>query len=122
MSSIATTNLQKIRKKQDNLRYILYTKIWTLCFTPFFVEFLNLAEGDGLFNMQKIMHFALHLYIQKINNLVLSFLYKKPDTLRYIFICKKQCTLCYVFMFKIYRIVLISNYEHTYDQNDQIEK
>ena len=50
------------------------------------------------------------------------FIYKKPDTLRYILISKKQCTLRCGFTSKICHIVLISNYEKTYDQSDQIGK
>ena len=36
------------KKKQENFRYVLlYTKILTLCFTQFFMEFLKLAKGGG---------------------------------------------------------------------------
>ena len=42
--------------------------------------------------------------------------------MRYNFICKKQVTLCYVFISRIYHVILIPNYKHTYNQSDQIEK
>ena len=60
--------------------------------------------------MQKTMHFAL------------NFIYKNPYSMRYIFITKKQCTLRFVFISKIYRVLLIPNYKHTYDQRNQTEK
>ena len=54
----------------------LYTKIWTLCVTQFFIEFLKLAVGGGHFYMQKnalcitfymqrTIHLALRFYIEK---------------------------------------------------------
>ena len=52
-----------LRKKEDNLGYVfLYTKSLTLCVTQFFMEFLKLAEGGGIF------------------------IHKKSNTLRHIFI------------------------------------
>ena len=60
------TKSPTLRKKQDNLRHVfLYTKSPTLYVTRFFMEFLKLAEGGGIF----------------IN--------KKQCTLRYFFIYKK---------------------------------
>ena len=48
--------IQKARnfEKKDNLRYVfLYTKSLTLCVTRFFMEFLKLAEGGGIFIHKK---------------------------------------------------------------------
>ena len=75
-----------------------YTKIWTLCVTRFFIEFLKLAEGGTCFKR------------------------KRKFTLHYSFIFKKLCTLRYVYISKSYRIVLIHNYKCTYNQSDHIEK
>ena len=61
------TKIQTLRKKQDKLPYVLYTKIWTLCVTRFFIEFFKLEEGGGVIR-------------------------KKQCTLRYILYAKK-CTL-----------------------------
>ena len=38
------TKIQTLRKRHDNLRYVLNTKIQTLCDMRFFIEFLKLAE------------------------------------------------------------------------------
>ena len=42
------TKVQKLRKKQDNLRYVLYTKIRTLCVTRFSWNF-EISGGEGIF-------------------------------------------------------------------------
>ena len=44
---------QTLLKKQDNLSYVLYTKIGTLCVMRFFIEFLKLAEGGDIFVCKK---------------------------------------------------------------------
>ena len=71
------TKRQTLRKKQDNLRYFLYTKTRTLCVTQFFNEVLKLAEGGRHFYLHKIMHFALYFNMQKNNALCVMFLYLK---------------------------------------------
>ena len=38
------TKSQRVFKKQENLRYVLFTKILTLYFTRFFMKFLKLAS------------------------------------------------------------------------------
>ena len=93
--------IQKVRhftKSKTICVTFLCTKSLTLCVTRFFMEISKLAEGGGIFICQK------------------------QCTLGNIFICKKQCTLRYVFISKIYLIVLIPNYELTYNQSDQINK
>ena len=48
------TKSQTLHKKQDNLWYVLYTKILTLCVTQFLMEFLKLAEGRRGLYAEKI--------------------------------------------------------------------
>ena len=81
--------IQTLRKKQDNLRYVLYTKIRTLCITQFSWIFLKLEEKGGIFICKK-NHFALIFFVQKQMHFESRFIYKKPDNLRYIFLCKKM--------------------------------
>ena len=64
LRDILYTKKQIHCKKQDNLCYVLYTKIWTLCVTQFFMEFWNWRGGGGHFFIQKKMYFALHIYLQ----------------------------------------------------------
>ena len=85
-----------------------------------FIEFLKLSEGGGY--MQKTMHFALHFYMQQRIHFALRFYIQKAWHFALHFYMQKKCTLCYVFISKIYRIVLIPNQKHTYDQSNQIEK
>ena len=62
------TKIQTRRKKQDNLRYVLIYKNRTLYVTRFFIEFLKLVEGGGIF-------------ICKKNSLCVTFLYRKNNAL-----------------------------------------
>ena len=115
-----------IYQKKKQWRNFLHTKIQTLqkCKT-IGVTFLY-TKSETLYISQFFM-----------KSFKLAFIYKEHDTSRYVtffntkiqtlplrfnFICKKQCTLHYVFISIIYRIVLIPNYKHTYDQSDQIDK
>ena len=68
---------QKLCKKQNNCVTFLYTKIWTLCVTQFFIEFLKLAEGGRPFYMQITMHFALYFNIQKTMHFASHFYIQK---------------------------------------------
>ena len=84
-------NIQKSRHSEKSKTIcvtFLCSKIWTLCIMRFFIEFLKLAEGGGIFtckkqctvryifiykknalcvtfHIKKIRHYALHLYIKK---------------------------------------------------------
>ena len=42
--------------------------------------------------------------------------------MRNILISQKQYTFLYIYIHIIYRLVLIPNYKHKYDQSDQIKK
>ena len=95
------------------------TKSGTLCLTWFFIIFLKLAQGGREFFILKTMHFSLHFYLQK--QCILRYIfYTKSSTFLFHFYPQKK--LRYVSIFKIYRIVLIPNYKHTYDQGNPIEK
>ena len=65
-----------------------YTKIRTLCITSFFIGFLKLAEGGGIFVRKKQCTLCYIFICKKQCTFCYVFIYKKPDTLRYIFICK----------------------------------
>ena len=54
----------------------LYTKIWTLCVTQFFIEFLKLAEEGSIFICKKQCTLRYILYV-KNNALSVTFLYLK---------------------------------------------
>ena len=56
---------ERLCKKHDNLHYILYTEIQTLCLTQFFIKSLKLVEGGG------------QLYMQRKNLVCVKFLYAK---------------------------------------------
>ena len=72
-------------KKKDNLHYVfLYTKSLTFCVTRFFMEFLKLAEGGGIF-------------IHKKNALCVQFLYPKINAISMTFLYTKSHTLCVIF-------------------------
>ena len=75
----------------------LYTKIWTLCVTRFFIGFFKLAKGGGIFKI-KTMHLVLYFYMQKTMYFALHFTYKKPDTMRHILYAKKNA-LCGTFLY-----------------------
>ena len=47
------TKRQTLHKKQDNLRYVFIYKIWTVCVSQFFIEFLKLAERGHIFILKK---------------------------------------------------------------------
>ena len=111
-----------LRKKQDNLPYILMYKKPALCVTRFFIEFLKFAKGGGHLLIKKTMHFVLYFYIEKQYTLCYVDRNKEHDTMRYILISRKQCTFRYLYIQIIYRVVLIPNFKRTYDQIDQIEK
>ena len=62
------TKGQTLQKKQDNLCYVFIYKSWTLCITPFFVEFFKFAKGGGYIYTNKEIHFAFYFYVQKTIN------------------------------------------------------
>ena len=80
------TKSQTLCKKQDNLRYVLFTKSLTLYVTQFFMKSLKLVFIDA----QKLGDFALRdvfikkiQTIRKIKTICVTFLiYKNLDTLR----------------------------------------
>ena len=115
------TKSYTLRKNQDNLLFILYTKIRHFCVTRFFIEFLKFAEGGEHLFTKKTMYFVGHFYIEKQCTLRYVAIYKEPDTMRYILISKKQYTFLYVYIYMICCLVLIPNYKRPYDQSDQIE-
>ena len=91
------TKIQRLGKKQDNLRYIfLYTEILTLCVTRFFMEFLKLAEGGGG-GFKKTMHFALNFYIKKTMYFPLRFYIQKSRHVVSHFYMQKKNALCVTF-------------------------
>ena len=59
------TKSSTLHKKQDNLRYVLYTKIRHFCVPRFFIESLKFWRGGGAFIYKKTMYFALYFYIEK---------------------------------------------------------
>ena len=91
------SKIQTLRKKQDNLRYVLYTKIRIVCSTRFFVEFLKLAEWRGHFYMKKTMHFALHFYAEN-KTLRVTFYIQKPQHFVLHFYVPKNA-LCITFLY-----------------------
>ena len=121
LGDVIHTKSQTLRKKKDNLRYVFIYKIWTLCVTQFFIKFLKLAEG-GVFYMEKTIHFTLHFYTQKPIHFPLRLYIYKARHFALRFNMQKKFTLRYVFIYKLYCIVLITNYKRTYDQSNQIEK
>ena len=78
----------------------------TLFVTRFFMGFLKLAEGGEGLICKKTMTFVSHFYLRNSRHVALHFLYEKKH-----FVLR--------FKSKIYRIVLIPNYKHTYDNRDQ---
>ena len=75
------TKSQTLRKKQDNLRYVLYTKIRQFCVTRFFIEFLKFAEGGGTFiDLKNNILCVTSLYTQN-NALCVTLRYTKSLTL-----------------------------------------
>ena len=132
------------KSKTICVTFFYMQETWHFALRDFSWNFWNWRRGDHFYK-QKTMHFALNFYMQKkspsvtflctnIQTLCVTFLYwkhctlryvaicKEPDTMRYILISKKQCTFCYIFICIIYSVVLIPNYERTYNQSDQIEK
>ena len=73
------------------------------------------------FYIQKSGQFALHFHMQKLMQFF-HLLNAKSLTLCVTFLYAKKCTLRCIFLSKIYRMVLIPNYKHTYNQSDQIER
>ena len=103
-----------LSKSRTTYVTFLYTKIWTLCVTRFFIKFLKLVEGGAFlyaknnalcvaFLYEKSMHFALRCFYTKIQTLCVTCLYAK------------KCTLCSFFISKTNRVVLVPNYKRTYD-------
>ena len=88
----------------------------------FLIQFLKLAEGGGHFYMQKTMHFVLHFYMKKNMHFYLRFYVQKVLYFALHFYMQKTMHLALHFISKIYRMVLMPNYEGMYDQSDQIEK
>ena len=86
------------------------------------LNFWNWRRGVDIFHAKKNNAFCVIFNTQKIIHFAICYIYKKPDTIRYIFICKKKCTLRYVYIYITYCIVMIPNYNRTYDQSDHIEK
>ena len=74
------TKSQTLRKKQNNLRYVLYTKIRHFCVTRFFIEFLKFAEGGGDLLIKKQCTLR-DIFISKNTALCVTFLYSKSLTL-----------------------------------------
>ena len=104
------TKRYKLRKNQDNLRYVFIYKNPTLCVPRFFIEFLKFAEGGDI-NYFKYNALVLRCYIQSALHYALHF--NIPKTMH--FSLRK-------YIYIIYRVVLIPDYKRTYDQSDQIEK
>ena len=75
-----------------------YTKIRTLCITSFFIGFLKLAEGGGIFVRKKQCTLCYIFICKKQCTFCYVFIYKKPETLRYIFVCKTN-SLCVTFLY-----------------------
>ena len=73
------TKILTLRKKQDYLRYVLYTKSLTLCVTQFYVIF-EIGGGEGPFFYAKKALCVIFLYA-KNNALYVKFLYTKSETL-----------------------------------------
>ena len=87
----------------------------------FSLDFWNCRRGEGAFLYAKKI--TLHyIFICKNDSFCITFLYTKIQKLCVTLLYAKKCTLHYVFIYIIYRIVMITNYKHTYDQIDQIEK
>ena len=76
----------------------LYTKIWTLCITQFFIGFLKLVEDGGIFMNKKQCTLRQIFYMQKTMQFTLRFIYKNNDTLRHILYAKNNA-LCATFLY-----------------------
>ena len=76
------TKSQTLCKKQDNLRYVLFTKSLTLYVTRFFMKFWD---------------WHLYIYIKHENLRYVTFLYTKRQSLK-----KKQDNLRYIFLYTVW--------------------
>ena len=98
------TKIQTLRKKQDNLRSVFMFKNPDTLHQAIFIEFLEFAEGGGIFTLKNSSLCVTFLYL-KNNALCLTFYIQKARHYAlYFYMCKKNCTLRYVFISKLYRV------------------
>ena len=139
---INVLKLAFVYKKHDMLRYVtFYTqkpetsqkarqfllrfclqKSWHFVIANFSYNFWNCRRW-GEINICKIQSALRYALYAKDNALWVTFLFTKSHALcvQLLFV-KQQCTLRYVFISKIDNILLIPNYEYTYDQSDHIDR
>ena len=74
------TKSMKLRKKQDNLRYVFIYKNPAVCVTRFFIEFLKFAGGRDIYALKKQCTLC-DIFILKNSALCVTLLYTKSLTL-----------------------------------------
>ena len=90
------TKTLTLHKKKTICVTFLYTKIRTVCVTQFFMEFLKLAEGGGIFKYNKKSFYVTFLY-PKNNALCVTFLNTKSLILSVTFLYPKKKSLYVTF-------------------------